>query len=162
MQCPPARLPGEFQRVDAPPARLFGKGAMPGEILSPEIAPDTWIKVQDFAEIAAAGESAVVNFRWPMDCIVCRFAGTTVGAGSAAGLASIGVKISINGNEQALMLEEEEGPDYILLANILGHQGNPAPFFRQVRTGHIWTIQCKNFSAGTAFTPQLSWAIRRL
>lgn len=142
--------------------------AFPGLDNSPSIAGpwgrllpgfDRVFRVSGFSSLAVGG-TASLPFTWQQPGLVVAMLGCALGDGSDAGLASLSLQITVGDSNEAIFSNGMAG-DYVPLMNIQGKSLQPAPVMRRVHMSEVWTVQFKNNSGTTAYTPEIAFHFRR-
>jgi hypothetical protein len=114
------------------------------------------LRVSGFAAIGAGAIGAPQRYNWSTGGFVIGLLGTALGDGSLAGLSSIGIRIESNAQDLS-MFGNDTGADYVVLATLHGNGLEPFPIMREVQMNEIWTVTARNYSAATAYTPEVTF-----
>lgn len=158
--------------------QVGGRGAWPGidargaiqpgppgsAWIRPFVQPDRAFRVTGFASIALGATGIAQTFTWQYPGTVIAFIAHTIGAaavaGSTAGLASLGIQMTVGDGNESVFSNGAAG-DFVSLFSLHGPAFNPFPLMRRVHQSEIWTIQFTNRSTDTAYIPELTLWFRR-
>jgi hypothetical protein len=135
--------------------------AMPGYIVHPQEAPSNILKVSGLGSVTHGGVvvvNATYNFQESGEVVGLGL--TTQGDGSAAGLASLALRIQV-GPKLEEVVNNGVSFDYACFAALVGTSSFQTFLMRRyVYVHENWTFYVKNFSAGTDYTPEVCMFFR--
>lgn len=131
-----------------------------GGFVRPLEAPDRVMTVAGLASIAAGGTGTGVTFTWQYPGFVLSMLGCALGDGSDAGLASLGLQLTVGDANESVFSNGAAGA-FVPLMNIHGRSMQPFLLRRWVHQSEIWTIQFNNSHSANAYVPSLAFHFRR-
>lgn len=131
-----------------------------GSYIRPLESGDRVFRVSGLASIAAAGTGTAVTFTWQYPGFVISMLACALGDGSDAGLASLGMQLTVGDANEAIFSDGASG-SFVQLMNIHGRSFQPFLLRRWVHQSEIWTVQFNNSHAANAYTPAVAFHFRR-
>lgn len=148
----------DCQQVDA--------ATLPGAWIRSLPGCDRYVRVDGLASIAFGGNNGVERpIEWWDDMWIVSMVGHSVGpiatAGSVGGLASLKLRVTLNG-EVALVTTQTQGKaDFVSLFGLHGPAHLPCPIMRYVEQREKWFVTFRNDSSDTNLIPELTFGVRR-
>lgn len=134
-------------------------GPVPGQLIRPMPGFGRIVRVSGLEEIDGGDVGTAVTLTWQYPLLVVAMMVDSLGDGSDEGLSSLGMKIQVGDGQQQVMYNGTAA-DFVTFKSIVGRQMLPAPIMRRVHQSEQWQIQCNNYNADTAFTPEIAFYCR--
>lgn len=173
MRCPPQFAPPLGSSPYVPQGLSGRPDGAPGDVIPYlgvtfaqlqqvlSLPPDRFIRVNGLQQLAAGAIGTSVAVKFPEDGFVIGISPVPRGDGTAAGFASLALQLLV-GQEQGAMTTNGDAADYVLFSSFIGT--NPigfSPMIRRVQQNDTWSVVCRNYSVGTAYTPEVTFAFKR-
>lgn len=122
---------------------------------------DAWYNVKSGA-MGPGTLSAVITLEWLTPNHIIELSGCTLGDGTPAGMASVGVQIRNQATNEEVF-QSGTAATFVPFADLFGLEGcRTMPAARRVNVNDKWVITFNNAHAANTYTASLTFAARRI
>ena len=144
---------------------LNGSQAIRGDVESPVIAPDKFVKFPGSGQLVGpnGGQSTPLRFKWPYDAIVVQWKFVNVNDESgqpSSGMTCVKARMQLGGPNNEELITDDSNAAFQSLQQLTPYDEEPQPIYRIARNGVIWTLTFQNDHTQIAFAPDVTLGVR--
>lgn len=130
-------------------------------LLTHDVPADRIVRVDGLGTVNAASDGNAVTVKFPEDAYVIGVSAIEL-TGAAAGQGMLAASLTVGDNQMAFITNGARG-DFLSFAALMGFASNRwARILRVVKMNDTWSVQVRNRSAGTGYTPEIAFATIRV